>query len=131
MKFLLDTNAVIALLARKNSLFMAELQRHHVTDIAISSVTLFELYWGAYNGSPACFARNMQQIGKLRFEALPFDRDAAHHAGRIRMETKAQKLGAYDLLIAAQAAASGRVLVTHNVREFKRVKGLVVQDWEG
>lgn len=130
MKFILDTNAAIAVIARKNAGFLAELRRHHVADIAVSSVTLFELYWGVYNGSPAYFERNMQQVNGLRFEVLPFDREAAQHAGRIRVETKAQKIGAYDLLIAAQAVATGRVLVTHNVSEFKRVPGMAVQDWE-
>lgn len=130
MKFILDTNAVIAVLERKNQGFLAELRRHHVADIAVSSVTLFELYWGCYNGSPAYFERNLQKVEKLRFEVLPFGRDAAQHAGRIRVETKAQKIGAYDLLIAAHAVATGRVLVTHNVREFKRVQGLAIQDWE-
>ena len=69
----------------------------------------------------------------LQFEVLVFDTEDARSAGEIRALLGAQgtPIGPYDILIAGQAAARGLVLVTRNRREFTRVTGLEVQDWEG
>ncbi len=62
---------------------------------------------------------------------LPLDDEDARVAGSIRaaMETKGKPIGAYDTLIAGQALARQLILVTANVSEFARVKGLTWQDW--
>ncbi|MDC0685589.1 PIN domain-containing protein [Sorangium atrum] len=73
------------------------------------------------------------QDGFLR-ELVSFDFDdlAAEHDARIRsdLEGDGQPIGSMDLLIASIALANGLILVTHNVREFSRVKGLPLEDWE-
>ena len=63
---------------------------------------------------------------------LEFDRRAAKIAGRIRAELAdcGRTIGAYDTLIAAVAIANDLVLVTHNLREFERVDGLRLEDWQ-
>lgn len=66
------------------------------------------------------------------FKSVPFGRAAAISYGKIRADLEAQgmKIGPNDLLIAATALSAGSTLITHNVREFTRVKGLSVEDWE-
>jgi tRNA(fMet)-specific endonuclease VapC len=62
---------------------------------------------------------------------LPLDRLPAEKAAFIRAELEKQgtPIGPYDMLIAGQALAAGLILVTNNVREFQRVKGLSLQSW--
>jgi tRNA(fMet)-specific endonuclease VapC len=76
---------------------------------------------------------------KLIRNAIPaiedFDEQAALRAAEVRasLETKrpnAQPIGPYDVLLAGHALAMGAVLVTHNTREFTRVPGLSVEDWQ-
>jgi tRNA(fMet)-specific endonuclease VapC len=66
------------------------------------------------------------------YVCLPFDDLCAEHYGLIRadLERAGAPIGASDLLIAATARAHDLVLVTHNVREFSRVVGLRLEDWE-
>lgn len=67
-----------------------------------------------------------------QFTSLPFDDSAAEIYGRIRAELEAvgMLIGPYDMMIAAIALANDLTLVTHNTREFGRVAGLKVEDWE-
>lgn len=67
-----------------------------------------------------------------QFHLLPFESEAAKIAGRIRADLAASgtPIGPNDLLIAASAMASNLILVTHNIREFMRVNGLQIEDWE-
>ena len=69
----------------------------------------------------------------MRFEILPFDAEDARHAGEVRaaLERAGTPIGGYDVLIAGQALARDLILVTHNMREFERVAGLRIEDWEG
>lgn len=66
------------------------------------------------------------------FECLPFDAVCAEHAGEIRAQLSASgaPIGPYDVLIAATARANRLTLVTHNLREFQRVVGVKLEDWE-
>ena len=66
-----------------------------------------------------------------RLEVLPFDVDAAAHAADIRaaLERQGQGIGGYDVLIAGHARSRGLVVVTGNLREFRRVEGLRCEDW--
>ena len=63
---------------------------------------------------------------------MPFDTPADGEYGLIRAEPEAagHLIGSNDLLIAAHARALGATLVTANVREFRRVRGLAVEDWQ-
>ncbi|MFU8807459.1 MAG: type II toxin-antitoxin system VapC family toxin, partial [Bradymonadaceae bacterium] len=69
----------------------------------------------------------------LPFKSVAFDDPCADHCGRVRAELAAQgtPIGPNDLLIAATALAHDLTLVTHNIREFSRVTGLRMEDWEG
>lgn len=126
MSYLLDSNVVIAMLRGQRAM-IARLQRHEPDDIAISSLVAHELYYGAFKSR-----RELMRIDALRFYILDFDRDDARHSGEIRahLDTLGQRIGPYDVLIAGQALARGLTLVTRNVREFARVDGLSIENWE-
>lgn len=131
MTHLLDTNVCIAAM-RGNPQVCRRLLAHVPSDCGISAVSLYELYSGAN--------RCQQPIDELRkvrafaspLHVLPFDDSAAAHTGRIRweLEKKGETIGPYDLMLAGQALALDIILVTHNTREFQRVAGLKLEDWQ-
>ncbi len=129
MKYLLDSNAVIALM-KGHSGFVAELRRHKPQDFAIPAIVAYELFYGAYKGQRV--AENLARVAALQFETLDFDREDARAAGEIRasLASLGTPIGAYDVLIAGQAVARDLILVTRNVREFERVQRLRFEDWE-
>ncbi|SOE68609.1 tRNA(fMet)-specific endonuclease VapC [Burkholderia sp. D7] len=129
MKYLLDTNAVIALM-KGNTGFLTRLRQHQPRDFAMPSIVAHELYFGAYKSLRA--AANLRRVEALQFEILDFDPEDARRAGEVRAQlaSAGTPIGPYDVLIAGQALARSLTLVTHNVREFQRVSGLSVEDWE-
>lgn len=128
MKYLLDSNAVIALL-NKNTDFIQKITQHQPSDFALSSIVLFELTFGAYKSQKT--AENLAKLQKLPFILLQFEQADAECAGKIRADLQKQgkPIGAYDVLIAGQAIAQDLVLITHNVQEFERVENLRFEDW--
>lgn len=134
MNYLLDTNAVIALLKNQPAGVRSRLRRvaSRGASIAVSSVVLYELWYGV-----ARSARRDENAERLRvflsgsIAVMPFDEEDAVTAGDLRavLETAGTPIGPYDLMIAAQALRSGATLVTANVSEFTRVRGLLWQDW--
>ncbi|CUA92832.1 type II toxin-antitoxin system VapC family toxin [Thiomonas bhubaneswarensis] len=131
MLFLLDTNAVIALLNAQGGLVSQRIRQYRPADIGLPSIVMHELYFGAFRSQR--LERNLALVDRLRFEVVPFDQDDARRAGEIRAALAAQgtPIGGYDVLIAGQASARGLTLVSRNVREFARVESLRVENWEG
>jgi tRNA(fMet)-specific endonuclease VapC len=129
VKYLLDTNGVIGLLDGHPRL-LRNVRARRTSDIGLSVIVAHELYFGAHRGGHAAF--NLARIDALQFEPVPFDWDDARLAGAIRAQlaTRGTPIGAYDLLIAAQARSRDVTLITHNVSEFSRVPGLRWEDWE-
>lgn len=129
MKFLLDTNAVIALLNRQPD-FIAQITQYSPSDFGLSSVVLFELYYGAEKSQKK--TENLAKLEKLPFRVIPFTAQDARVAGKIRAELSAigQIIGPYDIQIAAQAIQNNLILITHNTKEFQRVPSLTCQDWQ-
>jgi tRNA(fMet)-specific endonuclease VapC len=100
--------------------------------IALSSVTLFELWYGvARSGHRQENTERLRVVLSGNMTVLPFDEADAAIAGDLRaaLETSGTAIGPYDLLISAQALRTGATLVTANVSEFARVAGLVWEDW--
>ena len=126
MKFLLDSNAVIALM-KGHSGFLTRLRQHQRRDIGITAIVAHELFYGAYRGQRT--AENLARVDALQFEVLDFDREDARQAGelRARLAAAGTPIGAYDVLIARQALARALTLVTHNTGEFQRVPELRVE----
>lgn len=129
MKYLLDTNVVIGLLANRPSI-VTEMRRRSLSEIALSSLVMHELYFGAYKGARTI--ETLRNYGRLVFSVLPFETDDARFAAEIRatLQRQGTPIGPYDTLLAGQALARGLVLVTRNTREFARVEGLQVENWE-
>lgn len=130
MKFLLDTNAVIAVLKGETSVNI-RLRQYQPSDFGMPSIVAHELFYGAYKSQR--LVENLARIDGLQFEIIDFDREDARCAGEIRAElTRAgMTIGPYDVLIAGQALARNLTLISRNLREFQRIANLKVENWEG
>ena len=129
MRYLLDTNVVIGLMGGRNRV-RERVREKPVADLCISVVVAHELYYGALHSNRV--EANLAQLGELPFAILPLTLTDAQMSAQLREELTAigRPIGPYDILIAGQALARDLTLVTHNVREFSRVDGLRVEDWE-
>lgn len=131
MKFMLDTNICIYLIKKKSPKILRHLQKTRISDICISSITLSELEYGVAKSAH----RNQNKIALTEFmapiEIMPYDDLVAPEYGIIRavLEQKGQTIGPLDMLIAAHALALNVTLVSNNVREFKRIPKLKVENW--
>ncbi len=132
MTYLLDTNTCIRYLNGKSESIRQSLESKRPHDIALCSVVKAELFYGAMkSANPEKNLAKQQQFAGP-FISLPFEDKAAERYGQIRakLEKLGTPIGPNDLLIAAIAVANDVTLVTHNTREFSRVEGLKLEDWE-
>ena len=102
------------------------------SDIAVCTVTMGEMYAGSAKSQTPERSRALQDAFFIRFASLNFDEAAADAFGQIRaeLESAGTPIGPYDMQIAGIAQVHGLIVVTHNVKEFSRIAGLVVEDWE-
>jgi tRNA(fMet)-specific endonuclease VapC len=134
VNYLLDTNAVVALLRNRPAGVRERYREAEKSGdyLAVSSVVLFELWYGVEKSG-----RVQENTERLRIllsgdlDLLDFDDEDAQTAGRVRaaLEKIGTPIGAYDLLIAGQALRRGLTVVTANTSEFSRVIGLSWEDW--
>lgn len=131
MDYLLDTNICIYLIRHHPPQVIDRLKSCEIGEVAISSITLAELEYGAAKSSRPEQNREALLSFAAPLEILPFDGQAALHCGEIRagLERSGQPIGAMDLLIAAHARSIPLKLVTNNIREFSRVPRLLVENW--
>jgi len=134
VNYLLDTNAVVALLRNKPVRVRERFKQAETAGdyMALSSVVLFELWYGVAKSSQV--PENTERLKILLsgdLDLLDFDDEDARTAGQMRaaLERAGTPIGAYDLLIAGQALRRGLTVVTANTGEFGRVVGLSWQDW--
>ncbi len=132
MPYLLDANTCIQHLRGRSATITRKLAALQATEIQLCSVVRAELIYGALRSTDPVHNQALVEHFCGRFVSLPFDDRAADIYGAIRAQLTAtgQLIGPNDLLIAAIAVANSVVLVTHNTREFGRVAGLMVEDWE-
>jgi tRNA(fMet)-specific endonuclease VapC len=130
MRYLLDTNVVVAMLRDPASRPALRARQEQVSDVAISTIVAHELFYGAFKSRRA--AHNVALVDALQFPVIEFDREDARQAGAIRafLAVRGVMIGPYDVLIAGQAVARNMILVTHNTAEFRRAPGLRMEDWE-
>ena len=132
MTYLLDTNSCIKYLNGSSESVRRHLESAHPRDIFLCSVVKAELLYGAMKS--ARIRENLSRIQAFSrpFISLPFDDEAAGIYSEIRaqMERLGTLIGPNALLIASIALAREATLVTHNTREFGRVQGLKLEDWE-
>jgi tRNA(fMet)-specific endonuclease VapC len=132
MKYLLDTNTCIRYINGRVPRIREHMQTILDTDIAISTITKGEMYAGSARSEYPERSRAAQDAFFIRFASLPFDEKAADAFGSIRaaLERAGTPIGPYDMQIAAVAQVHHLIVVTHNLREFSRVAGLQLEDWE-
>lgn len=132
MIYLLDTNVCVALLRNLNPHLKSKVLAQPTGTIAVCTIVQAELMLGAFRSAQV--QQNLALVNQFvsQFPSLPFDQDAAYMAGHIGASLAIQgtPIGPYDLLIAAIALSQNLTVVTHNVHEFQRVNGLMVEDWE-
>jgi tRNA(fMet)-specific endonuclease VapC len=130
LKYLLDTNIVIYVIKRR-PIEVLGLFNEHAGRMAMSAITLSELYHGAEKSAKV--SQNLEVIEEFSslLEVLPYTAKASAHYGSIRsaLEKAGQPIGVNDLHIAAHARSEGLVVMTNNVSEFARVPGLMVENW--
>jgi tRNA(fMet)-specific endonuclease VapC len=130
LRYLLDTNLCIRVLrdrpAGLRPRFNAEAE-----SLSISTVVLTELLHGAAKSAKPIENRREVERFAARLAVLPFDPEAASHAAEIRaaLEKRGEGIGAYDVLIAGHARSRGLTVITGNLDEFRRVPGLLSEDW--
>jgi tRNA(fMet)-specific endonuclease VapC len=130
MLYLLDANAVIALLNDASSKLAQRVRRERPGDIAVSAIVVHELFYGAFKSRR--MTQNVALIDALQFAVIEFDKEDARQAGQVRalLAFKGTPIGPYDVMIAGQAMARDMILVTRNTNEFARVPGLRIEDWQ-
>ncbi|MEN6627351.1 MAG: type II toxin-antitoxin system VapC family toxin [Candidatus Sumerlaeia bacterium] len=130
--YLLDTNACIRFLNKSSKKLLDRIRSEDPANIALCSITKAELLYGARHSMK--IPENLRLLERFfaPFVSFPFDDLCADHYATIRAELAAQgnPIGPYDLQIAAIARTHDLTLVTHNTREFSRVIGLRLEDWE-
>jgi tRNA(fMet)-specific endonuclease VapC len=131
LRYLLDTNIFIYIRQRRPEEVLRRFSKLHPGEAAISIITHGELHYGAVKHARHTAA--LHELSELlRFlPALPLPDGAAENYGKIRaeLEAKGEVIGNNDLWIAAHAMASNLTLVTNNEKEFRRVRGLRIQNW--
>lgn len=131
MIYHLDTNICIYIINRKPIKVLEKFEKLGPGDIGISAIAAYELYYGAYKSQAKENNLAALQDFLAPLEIVPFNIADISIAGEIRadLERRGQIIGAYDIQIAAQAIARGVILVTNNLREFKRIERLNVENW--
>lgn len=130
LKYMLDTNIVIYVIKCKPVKALKAFNLH-AGHLAISSITLAELIHGAEKSTQS--ENNLRVVEDFcsRLEILDYGTKTAAHYGAIRadLERKGCTIGVNDLHIASHARSEGLILVTNNLKEFKRVVGLQTENW--
>lgn len=132
MMHLLDTDSCVGYLRNRPPILVQRILAAPRASLRLCSVVKAELYYGALiSRQPQANLAKIQAFVQPII-SLPFDDAAAEHYGRIKADlaAKGTLIGPNDLLIAAIALAHNLTLVTHNTREFGRVAGLAVVDWQ-
>jgi tRNA(fMet)-specific endonuclease VapC len=130
MRYLLDTSTCIETI-RGNSAVVSKVAAVSPEDLAISTISWYELYTGVEKCRDPGREKAKLEIFRNNVHELVFDIPAAVAAARIRadLESRGEMIGPYDVLIASQAQTHGLILVTANTKEFLRITGLVVENW--
>lgn len=130
VRYLLDTNVVSFHIRGSSAALQGRLRRIKAASVALSVVTEMEIRFGLARNPGLRIAPLVEQFLDA-MTILPLDSDVARAYARIRseLETEGRPIGPLDTMIAAHAVSVGATLVTNDVREFRRVRGLRVADW--
>jgi tRNA(fMet)-specific endonuclease VapC len=128
--YALDTNSVSYFLKGRGRV-AERLLAQPPSNVGLPSLVLYELAYGAARSQAPADLRGRLDALLRSLQVLPFGEAEARAAAQIRvgLEKAGKPIGPLDLLIAATALEQRAVLVTHNTKEFRRVKGLRLEDW--
>jgi tRNA(fMet)-specific endonuclease VapC len=131
MRYMLDRDTCIALIRQQSPRLLEKVTSFPAGEIGLSSITVAELHYGVEHSQYRDQNRAALAQFLLPFDIADFDPAAAQAYGYIRtdLEARGMPIGALDTFIAAHALALQVTLVTHNLGEFQRVKGLLVESW--
>jgi tRNA(fMet)-specific endonuclease VapC len=134
MRYLLDTDACMALINKSSSAVRVRLDQALAggSEIFASVVVTFELWYGVHKSpQKEAHAKRVEAFFAGPIRVLAFEEEDARSAGKIRaaLETAGKTIGAYDTMIAGQALRNKLTLITANVREFGRIEDLDWEDW--
>jgi tRNA(fMet)-specific endonuclease VapC len=130
-RYMLDTDTCSYIMKRSSETVIKRLRSVPVSDVCISVITKSELLYGVEVSPRRAHDATALQAFLPHVAVLEFPDDAAVHYAQIRADLKkrGQMIGGNDLLIAAHARSLGLKLVTNNIAEFNRVKGLTLENW--
>jgi tRNA(fMet)-specific endonuclease VapC len=130
-RYLLDTNICIYIRQNRPEEVLRRFRKLRPGEAVLSVITYGELLYGAAKSAhrTAALERLRELVRLLPAMALPESAAEAYGALRADLEFKGEKIGNNDLWIAAHALAAGLTLVTNNQKEFRRVRGLKLQNW--
>jgi tRNA(fMet)-specific endonuclease VapC len=130
-RYLLDTNICIYIRQRRPEEVLRRFRKLRPGEAALSVITYVELLYGAAKSRQrmAAMEQLRELVRLLPAQAMPESAAQSYGAIRADLESKGEMIGNNDLWIAAHALAAGLILVTNNEREFRRVRGLKVQNW--
>ena len=129
--YLLDSNICIYFMKNTYPHLTEKILSQDTSNFMISSITVFELEYGAEKSNWGEKNRRKMAMFLAPFRIIPFDTDDALIAGKIRayLNQRGTPIGPYDIQIAAQGISKGITVVTHNTGEFSRVPGIQLEDW--
>jgi tRNA(fMet)-specific endonuclease VapC len=131
VKFLLDTNICIYIINNRFEGSTSWIINAGIENVCVSSISVAELEFGITKSTK--FDETQTALYKFLsgFNLIDFDAVAARSYGRIRadLQSKGNIIGAMDMLIAATAISNEMILISNNVGEFSRVKGLKIENW--
>jgi tRNA(fMet)-specific endonuclease VapC len=135
MRYILDTNAVLALMKGEER-FIAQLRKLDCADVGVPQPVLAEIAYGIER-LPKSKRRNalQERLDLLRAELarVAWTDSVTDHFGAVKatLERRGKRIEDFDAAIAAHALAEDAVLVTANIDDMARVAGLNVEDWAG
>lgn len=131
MRYMLDTNICIYSIKHKPEKVFLHLQEHSPAEICISSMTYAELMYGVEKSQAVEKNRLALALLLSGIEIMDFDAAAAECYGKIRaeLEKKGTSIGSLDMMIAGHVMSLDYVLVTNNMKEFKMVQDLMLENW--
>ena len=129
--YMLDTSICIPLLRGTAPALLQRMRQVPPDDVTISSITFAELQYGVARSARPAVQRDLLMRFCAPLAILPFDGAAAEAYGHVRamLGRAGTPIGPLDTLIASHARSLGMTVITNNEREFRRVPGLLVENW--
>ena len=129
--YFLDTNTCIYFLKGIYKSIKEHFKEYQPKEIKIPSIVKAELLLGIEKSRQKKNNKIIYEKFLEPFEVISFDDKAAIQYAiiRARLEKAGTIIGPNDLIIASIVLSHNGILVTHNVSEFKRIPGLLIEDW--